>query len=126
MKSVITFCMWVSVIVGCLAVTSCGNGKDSLSGVYGYEDYSGWGQCYDFVNSNTVVFYGNARWGEYKKTGHTKQIGSSSWYTTYDSPGKTYTYTFEDNKVIIPMQGKIFTKSGDSLLEEGTSHVYRK
>lgn len=117
------------MILSCCYITSCGSDKDSLSGVYGCDDYQGYGMCYEFINSNSVVFYRSAHKGKYiggqGMLSFTKQIGSSNWYYG-DDPGINYTYTYDDNKVIIPMQGKILTKSGNSLKEDGSSRVYIK
>lgn len=130
MKKLIALFMGIFFILGCSMITSCGSDKDSLSGVYAYnsgeEDY---GECYHFINHNTVVWYGSAHRGSFtNKYGvkFNKKIGSSGWYTTADDNGQTYTYTYEDNKVIIPMLGKIFTKSGNSLIVEGSSMTFEK
>lgn len=127
----ITFLIGIIAVCCCCMFASCGDDKGSLSGVYVYDDgtYSGetYGTCYHFINSNTVVFYPNVKVNKGTTEGGVYfylKVGSSKWYA--DDEGRTYTYTFEDNKVIIPMKGTILTKSGKDLIEEGGSRVYTR
>lgn len=137
MKKLYVFLMGVFMMLGCAIMTSCGgDDKDSISGVYACEINYGmqkgtFAACYNFTNSNTVMYYSIARNGEYtaKNKGEmsfTHQIGSSKWYYSDEGPGVSYTYVFEDNKILIPMQGVILTKSGNSLHQDGSSKVFTK
>lgn len=116
--------------------TSCSKDDDggSLSGVYGcgmnYVDGDGYGRCYEFINHNTVVYHPFVHDGELRGgnglLGTTSRVGKSKWYDVEGSIVKTYTYVYEDNKVIIPMQGVILTYSGGKLYEDGSSNVFKK
>lgn len=119
-----------AAIAGIAAACSSDDPDGSLSGVYGCEYTSdGYGSCYYFQNSNTVIYYGSAHKGETNgsngKLGAHQKIGSSNWYCCDGESGRSYTYTMADNKVYIPMKGTILTKSGNTLTEDGGS-TYRK
>ncbi len=109
----------LGLVVSVTAMTACSDDDEGgLSGVYGClinhfskDDY---GLVYHFINGNTVRYYPGAYYGW---SNGAKQIGSSNWYA--DSEPNTYTYEVEDNKVIIPMQGTIMTKSGNTLIVDG-------
>lgn len=123
----------IAAVIGCCMLQSCSDDKDGISGWYLSDRESVYVEgkyigdavyAYNFINSNTVYSYG-AILNMYKSGWYETpiKVGSQTWYG--DSP-KTYTYTAEDNKVIIPMMGKIFTISGNTIVEEGTSTVYTK
>ncbi len=124
MKKLMSYMLGIITILVCGFATSCSSDDDkAISGVYGYTKDGSSGSCYNFINHNTVVYYPYSTLS-YTASGY---VGNSYW--GLDSEGQTYTYTFEDNKIYIPQQGikgTIFTKSGDVLIEEGTSIEFRK
>lgn len=127
MKKLFFFLIGIAATLGCFVLSSCSDeDKDVMSGVYGnVSDVSNnIGSCYNFINHNTLVYYPNATLS-YVPQG--KTIGESYWSSEWD--GEVYTYTFEDNKIYIPQQGLkgvILTKSGDILIEDGSSKEFKK
>lgn len=114
----------VVALIG-LGVSSCSKDDDAngLSGVYGCDYMDGYGACYYFTSSNTVIFYSSAHLGETSGgngmlAAH-ERIGNSRWYCCEGERGLTYTYVAEGNKVIIPMKGTILTVSGKTITEDG-------
>lgn len=123
MKKLISFFIGIIMIFGWSIATSCSSDDDTMSGVYGYVEGNNNGSCYNFINHNTVVYYPNSTLS-YTASGY---VGNSWW--SLSGNGKTYTYTFEDNKIYIPqkgIKGTILTKSGEVLIEDGSSIEYRK
>ncbi len=124
MKKLISYFIGVVMIMVCGIATSCSsNDDDTMSGVYGYVKDGNTGSCYNFINHNTVIYYPYSILS-YTASGY---VGQSYW--GLNSDGQTYTYTFDDNKIYIPQQGvkgTILTKSGDVLIEEGSSIEFRK
>lgn len=121
--------MVIMAILCGFIVSSCGSDKNSLSGVYGCNEYQGYGQVLEFVNHNTVKWYKNAHKGKFTSeygVVFNKQIGNSSWYNNSEGGSETYTYTYESDVLIIPMIGKIFSVQGNSLYENGSSLVFTK
>ena len=91
-----------------------------------YSSYWGGYACsdnvYEFTNSNTVFQYVNVSDGCYSyKPGYndTPVPNHSGWY--YGSK-KTWTYVFEDDKVILS-DGTIFTYMDGKLYKDGSSIV---
>lgn len=137
MKKFFVYLMGVFMMLGSVMMTSCGgDDKDSISGVYACEINYGmqkgtFAACYSFTSGNTVIYYSIAHKGNYiannkGEMSFTHKIGSSDWYHSDEGPGVSYTYVFEDNKIIIPMQGVILTKSGNSLHQDGSLKVFTK
>lgn len=123
MNKQILFFIGILMIFGCCITTSCNNDEDIMSGVYGYVKDGNSGSCYYFINHNTLIYYPKSTLS-YTASGY---IGNS-WWSLSDN-GETYTYTFEDNKIYIPQQGvkgTILTKSGQVLIEDGSSKEYHK
>ena len=88
-----------------------------------WESYWGWNTrtiVYNFINSNTVVEYSNVADKYYDDSWPhitTPIPGHSGWYRQgeYDA---TWTYVFEDNKVILS-NGTIFTYMDGKLYKDG-------
>lgn len=76
---------------------------------------------YDFINNNTVVYYGKV-WDYNNNSFFSTQPvpGHSGWYYFDEVAGKTYTYTMTDNKVYVT-DGKIMTYMNNQLLIDGES-----
>lgn len=128
-KKFLLFMGVIALICGCF-VSSCGDDKDSLSGVYGCDMQEGYGECYDFINDNTVIFYPDTHKGKYignhGELSFTDRIGKSDWYNCEEGRSASYTYVFENNTLVIPMQGRVFSYSGGELRRDGSSLVYKK
>lgn len=82
---------------------------------------SDWGgRAYYFNNSNTVTYYpmisGTTYWGAQWSE---ELTGPMKGYYIQGGVKETYTYTLQDNKIIIPMQGVILTIDGNTLLKDG-------
>ena len=124
MKKLFFFLIGIVVSISCSLLSSCSDeDTNDISGVYGNVS-NNIGSCYNFINYNTLVYYPNATLS-YVPQG--KTIGESYWSSTWE--GEVYTYSFEDNKIYIPQQGikgVILTKSGDILIEDGTSKEFKK
>lgn len=108
------------------------NPKNGLSGWYTTDeaDFEGWfGEhiiyAYNFTNSNTVLYYGALTDKETVNSTSSVTVSGKRWWVDVGYP-KSYTYTREDNKIIIPMQGVILTINGKDLSKDGSSDVYRK
>lgn len=126
----------VAVVCAAIGFVSCDDDSDNgLSGLYGDETLL-WGNTthtYYFQNSNTVLWIPFAHRGKYIPEDEaiyadytTKEIAKTGWYEVEGHPAVTYTYTYQDNKIYIPMQGVILTKQGNRLYEDGTSSCYVK
>lgn len=131
MKRKLGFLFGLIVMMSGFIFVSCkGDDKDSLSGVYAHDSYQGYGSCYEFINHNTLVFYPSTHLGKLSASdgmlGFTEKIGNTEWYNCDDGRTSTYTYVYEDNKVVIPMAGRIFTKSGNTLILEDSGDRYVK
>ena len=132
MKRILFYFLALVVLIPMTAtLTSCGDDdpSDGLSGWYaaqlpskGSSDYDG--KVYHFINGNTVVYYnfvsGKARWD------YSEQLSGVKGYYVQEGAGETYTYHVIDNKVYIPMQGRILTISGKSLRLDGSSLTFTK
>lgn len=131
--------MFLAVVL-CIGVVSCkdddddGNGQkiqsSRISGFWSasngsYEGVS-FRVVYNFINSNTVVYYSTVSnstrgWG----TVEIESIpGHSGWYYSPSSMSN-YTYYILDNKIYMT-NGKIFTITDSGLLEDGSNSVYTK
>lgn len=79
----------------------------------------------EFVNHNTLNYYDDLIDKNLEGFGYKTSININGkiWYCNNPS---TYTYTFEDNKVYIPMRGEILTLSGKKLFKDGSSEVFTK
>lgn len=127
---------WVAFLIMAilcfLPLQSCGDDEPgSLSGYYTTPkeyysfSYSGYTmEVIHFVNGNTLEWYGSVWSSSNSDYKIPVKVGKETWYAVR-SP-QTYTYVYEDNKIIVPMWGKIFTVSGKTIVQEGNSTVYTK
>ncbi len=134
---------WLAVLLAavlCAGVVSCKDDDDDdngqkiqssrISGFWSasngsYEGVS-FRVVYNFINSNTVVYYSTVSnstkgWGS---AGIEPIPGHSGWYYAPLSISN-YTYYILDNKIYMT-NGKIFTITDSGLLEDGSNFVYTK
>lgn len=109
--------------------------ENELQGLWSSESYwnSFWNDnqredVYNFINSNTAIEYVNVVDKKYPPgneehapTIDTPVPGHSGWYRSGDKD-RTWTYVYEDNKVILS-NGMIFTYMDGKLYKEGSSVV---
>lgn len=117
------------MFVAVMMMTGCTKVKtNKLLGFWYAPEYSSfWGgyacsdNVYEFTNSNTVFQYVNVSDGCYIDDGSndTPVPNHSGWYYGWK---KTWTYVFEDEKVILS-DGTIFTYMDGKLYKDGSSTV---
>lgn len=134
----------VLTLLSAVAVTSCsksdGDGND-LKGfwispeesytIYGTNMYVTQIDVYEFVNGNTVKYgelfnKSSSEGHNYSSSPYVKLNGYKNWYVWEGRELRTFTYTYKDGKVIIPMIGKILTVSGKTMIPDGGSTVFTK
>lgn len=117
--------------------TSCGSDDDDansgsssgITGMYGGDNgtYSGttFKMVYNFIDDNTVIDYSTvSNSSDDWRYGCEEMQNHSGWYYAPSSM-RYLTYYIIDNKIFIS-DDTILTISGNTLLREGSSHVYKK
>lgn len=105
--------------------------RSTLNTVINHRDvYVDYIRIYEFVNGNTVktgLLFDTPDGNSSTSPLYVTLNGHESWYNWKNvSELKTYTYTYHDGKVIIPMRGEILTVSGKTMVSDGGSEVYTK